>query len=319
MADPDAALSVSIINYRTAAMTIRCAGSVLADLGDVPARIVIVDNASGDGSGDEIARWIAALPEPGAVRLVRSPVNSGFSGGHNLGMEGAAPLHLVLNSDALLRPGFVPAILAAAAADSGAGLVAPRIEHEDGSQQVNCFRIPSPFSELIRGARTGPVTRLLRAWDVPLDMPPGPGEIGWASFACILLRRQMADAIGPMDEGYFLYFEDTEYCLRAGRAGWRIAHAPQARVVHLRGGSAPVKALATAGRRLPSYYYASRARLLAQAHGRAGLWAANLAWHAGRAVAGARRLMGRPPPPALEAEARDIWTGALRPLASAAR
>ena len=75
---------------------------------------------------------------------------------------------------------------------------------------------------------------------------PDPAEIGWASFACILLRGEMVSAIGPMDEGYFLYFEDAEYCLRARRAGWRVAYVPEARVVHFRGGSGPVKALARA-------------------------------------------------------------------------
>ena len=87
---------------------------------------------------------------------------------------------------------------------------------------------------------------MLKRHDVPLAMPPAPGQIGWASFACILLRGAMVQAIGPMDDGYFLYFEDTEYCLRAARAGWQVAYVAQARCVHFRGGSGPVKAMAAA-------------------------------------------------------------------------
>ena len=310
-------LAVSVINYRTAGMTIACLQSVLEDFAASAIRghVVVVDNASGDGSDAAIADWIAAQPADTPVTLVRSATNSGFSGGHNQGI-GARPAthYLVLNSDAILRPGFCTAILDAARAAPEAGLFAPRLEDEDGTQQISCFRVPSPASEFIRGAATGLVTKLLRRWTVPLDMPPEPDQIGWASFACILLRGAMVDEIGRMDEGYFLYFEDTEYCLRARRAGWRIAYVPQARAVHFRGGSAPVKSLARARKKLPRYYYASRTRLFYQAHGRAGLWAANAAWHLGRGITRARGLMGRPGNPSTEAEALDIWTGVRDPL-----
>jgi N-acetylglucosaminyl-diphospho-decaprenol L-rhamnosyltransferase len=311
-------LVISIINYRTGALTLQCLASVLADIAGLDVEVVVVDNRSGDGSAEEIAAWIAAQAPPVPVRLVLSPVNSGFSGGHNRGMAAVpAEFYLILNSDALLRPGFCRAILAAAEASPGTGLFAPRIEYEDGTQQTNCFRFPSPASELIRGAASGPVTRILRRHEVALAMPPAPGAIGWASFACILLRGAMVDAVGPMDEGYFLYFEDTEYCLRAARAGWSVAYVPEARAVHFRGGSGPVKALAAARKRLPAYFYASRARFLCQAHGRAGLWAANLLWLCGRGLAQLRRLAGKPVPQMNRAELRDIWINALSPLGDA--
>ncbi|MEX5730230.1 N-acetylglucosaminyl-diphospho-decaprenol L-rhamnosyltransferase [Rhodovulum iodosum] len=311
-------LVVSIINYRTARLTLDCVASVLADIARTPglaAHVVVVDNASGDGSDAVIADWIAGQGPDLPVTLVRSPTNSGFSGGHNQGIAArAARFYLVLNSDAVLRPGFFAAILAAADAAPAAGLFAPRLEDEDGTGQISCFRFPCPMSELIRGACTGPVTRLLARYDVPLDMPPAADRIGWASFACILLRAEMVAAIGPMDEGYFLYFEDAEYCLRARRAGWSIRYVPEARAVHFRGGSAPVKSLAKARRRLPPYFYASRSRFLRQAHGPAGPVAANLAWHFGRALAQLRVLAGKPRPRAVEAEARDIWINVRHPL-----
>jgi GT2 family glycosyltransferase len=316
-ADPPPArsLTVSIINYRTGALTLACVRSVLADLGGLAATVVVVDNRSDDGSAEEIEAWIAAQVPPVPVRLVRSATNSGFSGGHNQGIAAApAAFYLVLNSDAVLRPGFFAALMAAAGAAPRAGLFAPRIDYDDGTQQISCFRFPTPASELIRGAATGPVTALLRRWDMPLAMPPAAAEIGWASFACILLRHEMLAEVGPMDEGYFLYFEDTEYCWRARRAGWRIAYVPEARAVHYRGGSGPVKALARARKRLPGYFYASRTRFFTQAHGRAGLLAANLAWHLGRGIAQARRLLGKPVPPANAREAGDLWINALDPL-----
>lgn len=308
-------LVISIINYRTAEMTIACVESALADLEGIAGHVVVVDNASGDGSADAIADWIAAQDADLPVSLVRSPANTGFSGGHNQGIGAkTARFYLVLNSDALLRPGFCRTILDAAETAPEVGLFTPRLEYDDGEQQISCFRVPTPWSELIRAAQTGPVTKMLKRYEVALNMPPAPDQIGWASFACILLRGEMVEQIGPMDEGYFLYFEDTEYCLRATRAGWGIRYVPEARAVHFRGGSAPVKSLARERKRLPAYYYASRSRLLYQAHGRAGLLAANLLWYVGRAIAGLRGLAGKPPAPANAAEGRDIWINILNPL-----
>lgn len=309
---------VTIINYRTAEMTLSCVASALEDIENSPgldAHVVIIDNASGDGSAEAIAQWRASKSAECPVTLVRSSRNTGFSGGHNQGMR-AVPgrYYLLLNSDSILRPGFLRSLLNAAEAQPEAGLFAPRIEYEDGTQQTNCFRIPSPISELIRGAETGPVTSLFQSHDVPLAMPPGRGEIGWASFAGILLRASMVDELGLMDEGYFLYFEDTAYCLRAIRAGWEIVYVPEARFVHFRGGSAPVKALARAYKRLPRYYYASRTRLFYQAYGWSGLIAANLMWHLGRGIATLRLFTGRRRPRAVAGEWRDIWTNALAPL-----
>ena len=308
-------LLVSIINYRTAELTIQCIRSVLDDFGAIDGHIVVVDNNSGDGSAEQIANWIAEQPGPVPVTLVRSATNSGFSGGHNQGIGARrADYYLVLNSDALLKPGFCAAILKAADASPGTGLFAPRIDYDTGEQQVNCFRFPGPLSELIRGAATGPVTKAFRQYDMPLYPPPDPAAIEWASFACILLRDKMVAALGPMDEGYFLYFEDTEYCLRARRAGWGIAYVPDACAVHFRGGSGPVKKMAAAKKRMPGYYYASRSRFLYQAHGWFGLIAANLLWVLGRGIAGLRWFVGKSVPRASSAEMRDIWINALTPL-----
>jgi GT2 family glycosyltransferase len=222
--------------------------------------------------------------------------------------------YLILNSDALLRPGFCREILAGAQAHPKAGLIVPRLEGETGEAQINCFRFPGIASEFIRGANSGPVARLLRTHEVALGLDPTPDQIEWASFACILLRGAMVREVGPMDEGYFLYFEDAEYCLRARRAGWGIARAPNAVAVHFRGGSGPVKTLVKARKRLPAYFYSSRTRFLYQAHGYHGLLAANFAWSLGRIIALLRRLGGRASDNARLREGRDLWINVLRPL-----
>ncbi len=313
-----AKILISIINYRTCDLTIQCIQSVLDDLTGIDGQVVVVDNASGDGSADQIESWINASRQTSKVQLIRSEINSGFSGGHNQGIAaGMAEYYLILNSDAVIRPGFIAEILNTADQKSGVGLIAPRIEYDDGECQVSCFRFHTPFSELIRGARSGPVSRILKKFVVALDMPPAPEDIEWASFACILLRGDMIRAVGPMDEGYFLYFEDVEYCWRARKAGWGIVYAPQAVAVHFRGGSGPVKALASARKRLPGYFYASRSRMFCQFYGHLGLLIANLCWISGRGFAWLRVLFGKPVPQANSFEARDIWINFLSPMRKA--
>lgn len=311
-------LSVSIINYRTGDLTIACVQSVLeAARGEAALDVhtVVVDNASGDGSADQIAAWIKEQNVGDQVTLVRSPTNTGFSGGHNQGITARpSDFVLVLNSDAAIRPGALSALIRAAEDAPDTGFFAPRLEDPDGTPQVSCFRAHSPLSEVIRTAVTGAVTRALGRYEVALGINPPPEHIEWMSFACILLRREMIDAIGPMDEGYFLYFEDAEYALRGRRAGWGCAFVPDARVIHYRGGSGPVKALQKAKKRLPRYYYCARSRFFHQQYGRAGLLAANLCWHLGRGIAQLRRLAGRAPVPMAACEARDIWTNFTNPL-----
>lgn len=311
-------LVISIINYKTAELTLSCVQSALADMSATSAisvHVVIVDNASEDGSVETIQNWITGRDVGKDVTLVQSLVNGGFSAGHNQGIAArSAEFYLLLNSDAVLQTGFCRAMIDAARADPKGGLFAPRIDYDDGGQQISVFRIPTPASELIRGAGTAQVTQALKRYNIPLNMPPSPDQIGWASFAGIVLRAGMINAIGNMDEGYFLYFEDTEYCLRARRAGWCIVYVPEARMIHFRGGSAPVKSLAKARKRLPAYYYASRARLFYQAHGRFGLIAANLLWCLGRGIAALRPLMGQSRRQSNAYEARDIWINVLNPM-----
>jgi N-acetylglucosaminyl-diphospho-decaprenol L-rhamnosyltransferase len=311
---------ISVINYRTADLTLACAANALEEIAraaeqGIRGHLVVIDNASGDGSAETIEAWIARDASDAPVTFLRSPTNSGFSGGHNLGMaHQEAEFYLLLNSDGLLRPGFIASILAAAHARPEMGFFAPRIEHEDGTPQVSAFRFASPASEFMRAVNSGPVTRALRRREVAIGIDPDEADIEWASFACILMRASMVSQIGPMDEGYFLYFEDAEYCLRGRRAGWRVAWVPEARMVHFRGGSGPVKALEKQRKRMPGYFYASRTRFLYQAHGRGGLMLANLLWYLGRALTQLRRLAGKPVSASVQDEARDIWINILNPL-----
>ncbi len=303
-------LAVVIVNYRTPDLVIDALASLEAELDPGRDVAVVVDNDSGDGSADAIERAVEDRKWQAWARLVRSPVNGGFSAGNNAGIAAvAAELYLLLNSDAWVRPGAIGRLLDHASREPQAGLLSPRLEWPDGEPQISCFRWHTPVTELILAAGTGPVTRLFRRHEVPQPVQPGPSWPEWTSFACVLIRRKVLEAIGPMDEGYFMYFDDVDYCRRARAEGWRVLNCPDARVVHLRGGTSPVKSAAAVRKRLPAYYYASRARYYAKFYGLPGLWAANLLWGLGRAIAGLRELVGHKQPHAAEAAWRDIWIG----------
>jgi GT2 family glycosyltransferase len=145
-------------------------------------------------------------------------------------------------------------------------------------------------------------------------IPEHPEDTDWVSFAAVMIRRETIERVGPLDEGFFMYFEDADYCRRARRAGWRVRFCPDARVVHLRGGSSRVKSLSAARRRLPAYYSASRARYYAKYYARSGLWLGNALWAAGRLISLAREIVEGRPSHACEREGRDIWTHWKDPL-----
>ena len=124
-----------------------------------------------------------------------------------------------------MKRGALTALAETLTRDTSIGLVGPRLEWGDGGLQVSCFRKISPLSELLTAAKTGPVTRIFSRSEVAIFDPPvrevsstapaggDQAEIDWISFACVLIRREVVEQIGPMDEGFFMYFEDVDYCL----------------------------------------------------------------------------------------------------------
>ena len=287
-------LAIVILNFRTAGLVTDCLVSLEPEHRTIDFQVVVVDNASGDDSADRIAQAIHDQGWSNWVRLLRSPINGGFSAGNNFGIQSIeADGYLLLNSDTIVRPGAIKQLMTSMQQSPETGLYGPRLESPDGSAQVSCFRYPSFFSELIRGACTGPVTKLLQRWNVPIQVEDRRTEVQWVSFAAVLIRRQVLETVGPMDDGYFMYYEDTDYCHRVSNAGWKIRYCPEARIVHLHGQSSGLSELNAALKRRPHYYYAARARYFRKWSGKMGVIKANLGWCAGRVIGVTRELFGR--------------------------
>ena len=308
-------LSIVIVNYRTPILVIDCLETLLPELPGLRAKVVVVDNNSGDDSPGIIRNWLTARDPDHRVLLVQSETNSGFAGGNNIGIDTLrASFYLLLNSDTRLRSGSIRNLLETARKFPDAGLVSPRLEWPNGEGQESCFRFHTPYSELIAAAQTRVIDGLFKRYIVPMPVQDRIVRPQWTSFACVLIRREVFEQIGLLDDGYFMYFEDAEFCHRAGKAGWGIVHDPEARVVHLRGGSSPVKERTRQKKRLPRYFHESRTRFFYQLYGWTGLLAANVMWWLGRLISKARQMTGRADKAAIEGQWLDIWTNWLQPL-----
>lgn len=310
-------LAVIILNYRRSALTIDCLKTLEGEINGQDDRCAVcIDNASDDGSADAIEAAIKQHGWEPWLKFIRSPVNRGFAGGNNIGFTAIhAENYLLLNSDTHMLPGSISKLLETLDGHPEVGAIGPRLQGPDGTAQCSCFRYRTPISEMLEAAGTGPLDCLFSSKLVAMGVFNEPREPQWLSFACIMIRRAVIDQIGLMDENYFMYFEDIDYSRQMRKAGWRILHEPNARVVHLRGGSSSVKAAMKARSRVPKYYYESRSRYFAKFYGGvAGLWMTNLLWVIGRSIAWVREIAGHKESDVCELEARDNWTNWLSPM-----
>lgn len=221
-----------IVNYNSAPDIFECLDSLRAS--DHPVEIVVVDNASSDGSPDRLA----TIDD---VRLVRSSRNAGFGGGVNLGVRTAEPegAVLLINPDASLAPGAVGRLVATLDAHPRAAAVGPLVLNPDGSVQPSKRRFPS-WVQAAMHATVGvfwpgnPGTRAYVCADLPEDRP---SPVGWLSASVLLLRSDAFREVGMFDERFFFYVEDLDLCRRFADAGWELWFEPRAEAVHAWGGS----------------------------------------------------------------------------------
>jgi N-acetylglucosaminyl-diphospho-decaprenol L-rhamnosyltransferase len=290
------AVFVAIVNYRTGPMLVACLASLASQ---VPllrgGRVIVVDNASGDDSVAHISGAIDANAWGGWCEVIALPRNGGFAYGNNRAIERAQQLDpalaamLFLNPDTVVRPGSLRALLSHLDSHSQAGIVGASIEDEQGARQRTAHPFPSPLTEFVDGSQLGIAGRLLGLGTMSEPAQDRSHACDWVSGACFAVRRQVFERIGLLDEGYFLYFEEVDFCRRARRAGWACWYVADARIVHHEGSSTGIRAV---GRRRPAYWFASRRRYFTKAYGTTGLIAADLLWAIGRASYLVRRAIG---------------------------
>jgi N-acetylglucosaminyl-diphospho-decaprenol L-rhamnosyltransferase len=313
-------LLIVIVCYRVAELTIACLRSIADQIHDVPGtRVFVCENGTGAESAEQLRQAIIAHGWSDWVSLRAISPNVGFTGGNNAilreAMSWAAPpkYFFLLNADTILQPDALKSLFSAIEHTPNVGVMGTTILGEDGQPQESCFRDHSPLSEFLRGAGTGLLNRFL--WRKHFQLMPADGQLhyDWISFAAAVIRSSVIRDVGYLDEGYFLYYDDADFCRVARKSGWLIGFCPEARIIHLEGQSNEVPQSTRLLKRRPRYYYVSRARYFAKHYGAVGLWAANLAWSVGSIIAYAKWLVSKRTP-ACEHEWNDIWTNAFAPI-----
>jgi N-acetylglucosaminyl-diphospho-decaprenol L-rhamnosyltransferase len=277
---------IVIVNYRTAELTIDCLRALSTQMADLRGgRVVVVDNDSKDDSVEKLNAAIGREGWSGWAHVMPLDCNGGFAFGNNAGIRAAlaSPDHvdylMLLNPDTIARKGAVKALVEFMEGHPRAGIAGSLLENANGGLECSAHRIHSPLSELDAGARLGLLSRLLHRYIVWGSPATEAHQCDWVSGASLIMRRQVVEQLGLMDDGYFLYFEEADYCWRAKQAGWEVWYVPQSLVMHLEGAATGIHA---AAKRRASYWYDSRRRFFVKHYGVAGLVLADMLWAAGR-------------------------------------
>jgi hypothetical protein len=217
-------ISIIIVNYKTPQLTINCADSTLS-LPDAPRKeIIIVDNASGDGSVKKIREHLGDK-----IKLIASKTNTGFSRGNNLGAQPAeGDILFFLNSDTIIKKDIFPSCLEIFQKNKTIGILSPLLKTKDGSRQDFAFGNFPTFGRL-----------LFRRTKKDMEIPQNENimETDWVSGCALMIRRSIFKEISGWDENYFLYYEDIDLCKRVKNKGYKIAVDPGSEITHLGGES----------------------------------------------------------------------------------
>lgn len=271
--DPRSRVRVIILNYRTAELTVACLHSLVAEAKSFPEfHVVVVDNNSQDRSVEIIS---AAIAEQGWDWVSFMPLaqNGGYASGNNAAIRSALTLDHppqyfhILNPDTVVQPGAIKTLVDFMEQQPEAGIAGSRLQDPDGTPQCSAFRFPNLLGEIEGGLRLGAVSKLLADWRVVQPIPAVNAQTDWVAGASMIVRRQVVETAGLMDDAYFLYYEEVDFCLTAARAGWTCWYVPASRVVHYVGKSTGVSDTTQARKRLPTYWFDSRRRYFVKNYG----------------------------------------------------
>lgn len=266
---------VSLVTFNAGGLTVKCLESLEPEMRRLPAgsRVIVVDNRSTDGSTEQVRNAIAQNGWEAWTEFIVAPGNDGYAAGNNVAMRrdretgDPADYVILLNPDTVVRPNAFTTLLNFMERHPEVGIAGSRSENPDGSPQLCCFRFPNWINEFSNALALGVVDRLLHRHLTRVPISDEAHEIDWVSGASMIIRREVLDDVGLMDEGYFLYFEETDLTLRARRAGWTCWYVPQSRIIHYVGYSTGVTKSAGRPKRRPAYWFESRRRYFARNYG----------------------------------------------------
>ncbi|TQV74595.1 glycosyltransferase family 2 protein [Aliikangiella marina] len=287
-------VAISIVNYKTPQLVVDCLDSVLQEMQRLDGiEVFLVDNLSQDDSVETFRQYIEQNHCHNKIHLIEADRNGGFSYGNNLAIKSAMShksqpdFIYLLNPDTILHKEGIVNLVHFMEANPKVGIAGGSLVGPDGEEQGAPRRFPSILSELETSARLGAISKALDKHVVPLPLSEKPFECDWVSGASMMIRRQVVESIGCMDEGYFLYFEEVDYCFQAKSAGFQIWYVPDSVITHIEGAATGVNQRKRRGK----YWYDSRRRYFVVNYGIFHLLGADLLWAIGRLSFNLRRVL----------------------------
>lgn len=302
-------VAISIVNWRTPDLLENLLKSLIPQLSS-RYKVYVVDNDSGDGSVEQLRTLIRSYAWEERVRLIEAERNGGFAAGNNIAINCAKrevdPKYFVLlNPDTLAREKSVDTLIAFLEEHPEVGLAGGLSENLDATPQSCFFRFPNAAREFTALCQLKAIGELCPGLLSTLPPANEPTQVDWVSGAFVAIRAEVLAQIGTFDESYFLYFEETDFILRARRAGWTCWHVPAARLVHLVGSSSGVTRPNERARR-PGYWYESRSRFFSTNYGIGYSLFADVLSLLGYLLGETKRLLKRAPPTLPQRFARDL-------------
>lgn len=225
-------VTVSIVNWNTVDELRECLNSVLAQSGSISVEVIVVDNASSDGSPDMLKTEFADR-----VTLIANSENRGFGAAHNQAIERSSGRYVfVLNPDSrVLRADVLGRMVDYMDANPSIGMLGPRIVNPDGTLQFSARRFPPMFAGMFRHTILGklfPKNRFVREYLMSDNAHDQTMDVDWLSGSALMARRETFEQIGLFDERFFMYCEDVDWCKRVHDGGWRVVYYPEVEVSH---------------------------------------------------------------------------------------
>lgn len=295
-------LLIVVVNYNATDLTVECLASLADEMATMPwAHVGLCDNGSVKEEADRLEHAVSQRGWHEWTSVTRLDPNLGFCGGNNAvirpTMAGDDPPDYVmlLNNDTIVRPGAVRLLIDFMDQRPDVGIAGSRLEDPDGTPQVSAFGFSGVASEFDRGLKLGPVSRLLRPWLVRQPVPEETCRTDWVPGAAMIIRDKVIHDVGALDDGFYTYFDDIDYCLNAARRGWPTWYVPESRIIHLVGATTGMtqvkKQIVQRPQRVPRYWFEARHRFFLKNYGPVKTMLADLAFMSGFVPGRLRRLL----------------------------
>ncbi len=221
-------LTIVIVSYNTRDMLRECLRSIASATEGITSETWVVDNNSPDKSADMVA------VEFSEVRLIANDRNAGFTRANNQALRQSQSRHgVILNPDTECRPGSLTTLVRYLDAHPEVGAVGPRLLNTDGSLQPNGARFPNPLQDFLVVSELRFISRkAFERWSRMRDDFDADCELDVVSGACMMVRREAIEKVGVLDEDFFMFYEEVEWCWRIKKAGWKVVYVSAAEVVH---------------------------------------------------------------------------------------